>query len=181
MIRFVLVVPLIVVLPVLAAQPSQVESGNAKPKYEYSSGALEARLLVFEMVDDLDNEATADLIAGALRAFKGVLHAYVDTESNLVQVFAAADSDVTADHIQKYLQLAGYETREATAKQLQIMKDILQTGAPIDVRTPARSPTIQAQKGTVDVTSLAESVEPLRRHFNENKHKHRFVALLSPT
>lgn len=32
-----------------------------------------------------------------------------------------------------------------------------------------------------EVTILTESLKPLRDHFNANKHKHRFVALLSPT
>ncbi len=32
-----------------------------------------------------------------------------------------------------------------------------------------------------DVTLLTGSLKPLRDHFNANKHKHRFVALLSPT
>ena len=32
-----------------------------------------------------------------------------------------------------------------------------------------------------EVTLLTESLKPLRDHFNANKHKHRFVALLSPT
>ena len=31
------------------------------------------------------------------------------------------------------------------------------------------------------LTSLAASLEPLRKHFNAHKDKHRFVALLSPT
>ena len=33
----------------------------------------------------------------------------------------------------------------------------------------------------IEVVSLAESVEPLRAHFNAHKDKNRFVALLSPT
>lgn len=32
-----------------------------------------------------------------------------------------------------------------------------------------------------EVTILTESLKPLRDHFNANKHKHRFIALLSPT
>ena len=32
-----------------------------------------------------------------------------------------------------------------------------------------------------EITILTESLKPLRDHFNANKHKHRFVALLSPT
>ena len=32
-----------------------------------------------------------------------------------------------------------------------------------------------------EVTILTESLKPLRDHFNANKHRHRFVALLSPT
>ena len=31
------------------------------------------------------------------------------------------------------------------------------------------------------IESLATSLEPLRKHFNAHKDKHRFVALLSPT
>lgn len=31
------------------------------------------------------------------------------------------------------------------------------------------------------LTSLAESLAPLRKHFNAHKDKYRFVALLSPT
>lgn len=31
------------------------------------------------------------------------------------------------------------------------------------------------------LTSLADSLEPLREHFNAHKDKYRFVALLSPT
>jgi len=43
-----------------------------------------------------------------------------------------------------------------------------------------------SNKGTAegkmgDITLLTESLKPLRDHFNANKHKHRFVALLSPT
>ncbi len=31
------------------------------------------------------------------------------------------------------------------------------------------------------VTSLADSTHPLKEHFNDNKNKLRFLALLSPT
>lgn len=33
----------------------------------------------------------------------------------------------------------------------------------------------------VDITVLTESLDPLRDHFNANKNKHRFIAILSPT
>lgn len=37
------------------------------------------------------------------------------------------------------------------------------------------------QNATVEVTSLADSLDPLKNYFNANKDRHRFVALLSPT
>jgi ribosomal protein S15P/S13E len=33
----------------------------------------------------------------------------------------------------------------------------------------------------LDVTSLADSIQPLKEHFNSNKAKLRFLALVSPT
>ena len=39
-----------------------------------------------------------------------------------------------------------------------------------------------AKKGVMgEVTVLSGSIEPLRDHFNSNKGKHRFIAILSPT
>lgn len=43
---------------------------------------------------------------------------------------------------------------------------------------PADTP---AAKDSDSLTSLAESLTPLRDHFNANKNKYRFVTLLSPT
>jgi len=34
---------------------------------------------------------------------------------------------------------------------------------------------------TSGITSLAHSIEPLRQHFNDHKHRLRFLALVSPT
>lgn len=53
--------------------------------------------------------------------------------------------------------------------------------------TPSRARTAAPAKETAEPAnsappvSLAESLEPLRKHFNDHKDKHRFVALLSPT
>ena len=38
-----------------------------------------------------------------------------------------------------------------------------------------------AQSTSVEITSLAESLDPLKDYFNANKDRYRFVALLSPT
>ena len=49
-------------------------------------------------------------------------------------------------------------------------------------QSPAKAGRVQTKRESpVEVVSLAESLEPLRKHFNANKDKHRFVALLSPT
>ena len=43
-------------------------------------------------------------------------------------------------------------------------------------------PKDDAESGAgVDITVLTESLDPLREHFNANKNKHRFIAILSPT
>ena len=34
---------------------------------------------------------------------------------------------------------------------------------------------------STDVITMTESLDPLRDHFNANKNKHRFIAVLSPT
>ncbi len=47
-------------------------------------------------------------------------------------------------------------------------------------KTPSATTTVKANTNT-ELLSLAESLEPLRDHFNANKDKLRFVALLSPT
>ncbi|MCH8243288.1 MAG: hypothetical protein IH897_11865, partial [Planctomycetes bacterium] len=51
-----------------------------------------------------------------------------------------------------------------------------------DKKIGTKSDSLQSElTSSVELTSLAESLEPLRAHFNANKNKHRFVALLSPT
>ena len=56
---------------------------------------------------------------------------------------------------------------------------------PEKLMTPAR-PTDDSgdkpkKKVVGAVTILSDSLEPLRRHFNAHKDKHRFIAILSPT
>lgn len=43
---------------------------------------------------------------------------------------------------------------------------------------PVLAPESESKPG---LTSLEQSVEPLRNHFNSNKDRLRFVAILSPT
>ncbi len=64
--------------------------------------------------------------------------------------------------------------------QIRIMPRFIEIGA--DERVGAKSDSSKTEPtNSVELTSLAESLEPLRAHFNANKSKHRFVALLSPT
>ena len=51
------------------------------------------------------------------------------------------------------------------------------SGCCSDVQT-----SVKVKGGAVaNLTSLSDSLDPLRDHFNANKDRHRFVALLSPT
>ncbi len=54
-------------------------------------------------------------------------------------------------------------------------------GSPSGSLGDARSPVKPKAGDRANVTSLRESLDPLRDHFNANKDRHRFVALLSPT
>ena len=74
-----------------------------------------------------------------------------------------------------------FDLEDAPSKklnQIRIMPKFMSIGA-IAGRVGASSQSDSTN--SVELTSLAESLEPLRAHFNANKNKHRFVALLSPT
>ena len=76
-----------------------------------------------------------------------------------------------------------FDLEEAASKklnQIRIMPKSLDIDADERVGTNSDfSPSDSTS--SVELTSLAKSLEPLRAHFNANKKKHRFVALLSPT
>lgn len=162
-----------------------------------AGGAVRAELLVLE-VKGLVDGSTADDVAQALGAIKGVMRATADIDSNLVQLLVDAGSSVTADRAVEFLALAGYEAKEASEKQYDQVTSALASGGAIVIRNPAdqqadetrdadkkigtKSDSLQSElTSSVELTSLAKSLEPLRAHFNANKNKHRFVALLSPT
>ena len=142
--------------------------------------------------------STADDVARALGAIKGVMRATADAESNLVQLLVDAAHSVTAKRTIEFLSLAGYEAKEASEQQYDQVTSALASGGAVVIRDPADQQAVEARDAdkrvgsksdssqsdsmsSVELTSLAESLKPLRTHFNANKSKHRFVALLSPT
>lgn len=149
-----------------------------------SAGRVAAKLIVLQAVDATDEDIQK--IATALSSMKDVFHAGVlASEQRCVFVLATVESAVTVERAVRYLDLAGYTVKEASDEVQARAESALHSttiGVPASAAgscdSPGPAPTSQ-QAGRL--TSLADSVEPLRDAFNAAKGRYRFVALLSPT
>lgn len=162
--------------------PNEPKKQVASAKSSGCTGSsIRAERIVLE-VSGLSDPATAATVARALGAMKGAIRATADADSGLVQLLADTKSELTAERAIEFLSLSGYEAKEAIdgKHEKTTSPKRIQTGSN---RTNRESDmTGQGSNGSsFELTSLAESLEPLRDHFNANKDKLRFVALLSPT
>ena len=135
-------------------------------------------------------KAQVEGVEQALGAVKGVMRASFNLDLKIMTVFVDVDGPASADKLLKYLDLAGYAGTEASEQELEQALGAMRTGDGMivfrrgEASADARSvtfPDTPAGGKLGEVTLLTESVKPLRDHFNANKHKYRFVALLSPT
>ena len=166
----------------VAAAPSETDAGAAGCQ----GGSAKASVIALKL-NELQ-EAQVERVEQALSAVKGVMLASFDLDSKIMTVFVDADGPASADKLLKFLELAGYDGTEASEQELEQALDAMRTGGAIVIRreeesADARTVTFEDAEGGKmgDVTILAESVKPLRDHFNANKDKYRFIAILSPT
>lgn len=173
----------------LTGKGPTVLAGQASDKTptstENAPGCLGATILIkmiLLQIEGLTDASNADQLAGALRAVKGVRWATVDRKTGLAPVMADDPGPVTVERLIEFLSLAGYEAKEATEEQYEAESEKLRSAGPIvlgniQIEDSLMGPT----EGTVEVTSLADSLQPLRDRFNANQGKARLIALLSPT
>ncbi len=162
---------------------------------EDCSGRVEAKLMVLR-VDELADASDRERIVQAVGAVRGVLHAEGDAEERLLTVLADTQAEgVTAARLVEYLELAGYTAKEVedTERDAHAGRIWGRSGKVIELpadtvaktpesSSPATAPAdASGEEPAVQVTSLAESLDPLCERFNADVGQPRFVALLSPT
>jgi hypothetical protein len=157
--------------------------GQPAAAQEASPGRVAAKLIVLQATDASDDDLQR--MSDALGAMKGVIRAAAHVPEKSVSILAAVDSPVTVERAVRYLELAGYPVKEADDEMYKKIEAALQSGA-VDVPAGfagscASSSGQTTTPAEAKLSSLAESVEPLREAFNAGKVRYRFVALLSPT
>lgn len=180
-------------LAMLSACCSSVAAADQAPAD--CSGRFEARLIVLQ-VDELADPTDRERIVQAVRAVRGVLHAERIEDQRLLTVLADVHAErVTSARLVQYLELAGYSAKEADEKLRDEHARRLSGGNGqvielpasavrdrVESASPATAPAGADRDGeAIVVSSLAESLDPLRERFNADKGKPRFIALLSPT
>ncbi len=79
------------------------------------------------------------------------------------------------------MKIRAVSVRSMLAAIVLIALPACRAGSSRGCRSDATSLAKPKAGAEVHVTSLSDSLDPLRDHFNANKDRHRFVALLSPT
>ena len=174
----------VLLLACVAAAPSETAAEDASCQ----DGNVRATVIALKL-NEL-KKAQVERVEQALGAVQGVMRASFNFDSKIMMVFVDVDGFASADKLLKYLELAGYAGTEASEQELERALGAMRAGDGMivfrreDASADARSvtfPDTPAGGKLGEVTLLTESVKPLRDHFNANKHKYRFVALLSPT
>ncbi len=148
-----------------------------------SEARVTARHIVVQAADASDEELQA--ISAALGAFRGVFRVAIFPSDQCVSILAPADGLATVERVIQYLDLAGYTVKDADRDVYDRIETVLKSMS-FDVPASLAGSCGPAESGAASqpaaaLTSLADSVEPLREAFNAATGRYRFVALLSPT
>lgn len=159
--------------PPMPASPTSLPSGAGRP----------AKLIVL-CASDTTN-AKLEKMAAALGAMQGVIRSSAHPDEKCVSIVADIDSAVTIDRAMRYLELAGYEAKEADdATTDRVAAAVRTAGAKASgaacSSTPATGAVDAQNKELAKLIDLTNSLNALQERFNAEKDRPRIVALLSP-
>ncbi len=117
----------------VAEARSETDSGNAG----CHGTSIKASMIALEL-NDL-KEAQVERVEQALSAVKGVMRASFDLDSRIMTVLVDADGATSAEELLKFLELAGYNGREASDGELEQALDAMRAGGAIVIRQEEES------------------------------------------
>ena len=100
-------------------------------------GSVKASMIALKLSEV--KEAQVERVEQALSAVKGVMRASFDLDSEVMTVLVDADRPASADKLLKFLELAGYDGREANEKEVEQALDAMRAGGAIVIRREEES------------------------------------------
>lgn len=168
---------------VLSAGPAQSpgDAGSqATPPPTQCGNQIRALLMAMRIADS--SWPDAGRIKNAAAAIKGVISVSIDNEAHALVVTVPEDHRLTESQLVEYLKLAGYTVTPGSDALLDEVAGRLVNGVvSVDASAIQDGPHESKSEAAVPLTSLAESLNPLKEQFNAARGRFRFVALLSPT
>jgi hypothetical protein len=146
-----------------------------------SGSPIRARLIVVRIADS--SWAEAESIKNAASAIKGVISTAIDDRRRALTVIVPKDHFLTESQLTEYIKLAGYTVTQASdALRAEVADGLADAVMTIPVSAVRKAEhEVGHEVESVTVTSLVQSLDPLKKSFNEARGRFRFVALLSPT